>query len=75
MTNEIVKYGNQLNSVSFRKFNSRELNLFFSIVSRMRDKGTATITFSFSNLKELSLYTDHGSRFIRDLDNTYTKNA
>ncbi|MEN3241611.1 RepB family plasmid replication initiator protein, partial [Fructilactobacillus sanfranciscensis] len=38
MSNEIVKYGNALNSVAFRKFNAREMNLFFSIVSRMRDK-------------------------------------
>jgi len=32
------------------------MNLFFSIVSRMRDKGDETVRFSFDQLKELSAY-------------------
>lgn len=73
MTNEIVKYGNQLNMVSFRNFNSREMNLFFSIVSRMRNKGTDTVTFSFEELKSLSNYKSGGKRFENDLKSTYSK--
>ena len=73
MANEIVKYGNALNSVAFRKFNAREMNLFFSIVSRMRDKGTRKVTFTFDELKELSKYKQHGSKFNQDLKSTYNK--
>jgi len=73
ISNEIVKYGNALNSVAFRKFNAREMNLFFSIVSRMRDKGTKKVTFTFDELKELSKYKQHGSKFKEDLKSTYNK--
>ncbi|MEN3245523.1 replication initiation protein [Fructilactobacillus sanfranciscensis] len=73
MSNEIVKYGNALNSVAFRKFNAREMNLFFSIVSRMRNKGSRKVTFTFDELKELSRYKQHGSKFREDLKSTYNK--
>ncbi|HCR4501442.1 TPA: replication initiation protein, partial [Enterococcus faecium] len=39
MANEIVKYEPELNTIPLRKFTPIEMNLFFSIVSRMRDKG------------------------------------
>lgn len=73
MSNEIVKYGNALNSVAFRKFNAREMDLFFSIVSRMRDQGTRKVTFTFDELKKLSKYKQHGSMLRKDLENTYSK--
>jgi plasmid replication initiation protein len=73
MTNEIVKYGNALNSVAFRKFNAREMDLFFSIVSRMRDQGTRKVTFTFDELKKLSKYKQHGSMLRKDLESTYSK--
>ena len=41
--NEIVKYQNQLNQVSFRRFNATDMNIFFSVVSRVRDKDTDQI--------------------------------
>ncbi|HFM7411870.1 RepB family plasmid replication initiator protein, partial [Enterococcus faecium] len=43
MANEIVKYENRLNHIPLRKFNSREMNLFFSIASRVREKGVDEI--------------------------------
>lgn len=73
MANEIVKYENRLNAIPFRKFNSRELNLFFSIASRIREQGTDEITLSFESLKELSQYKQHGERLITDLNKTYHK--
>ncbi|GLB47397.1 hypothetical protein WR164_13760 [Philodulcilactobacillus myokoensis] len=74
MSNELVKYGNQLNSVPFRKFKSHEFNIFFSIVSRMRNKGTSEITFSYSEIKRLSNYKRHDKQnFERDLEKTYHK--
>ncbi len=73
MANEIVKYENRLNHIPLRKFNSREMNLFFSIASRVREKGTDEITFSFHDLKKLSGYTERGKQFIKDLSSTYDK--
>lgn len=73
MANEIVKYRNRLNQIPLRKFNVREMNLFFSIASRFIEKGTQEITLSFSQLKRLSNYTDHGERFVQDLQKTYDK--
>ncbi|HFD1690426.1 TPA: RepB family plasmid replication initiator protein, partial [Enterococcus faecium] len=51
MANEIVKYEPELNTIPLRKFTPIEMNLFFSIVSRMRDKGNQKIRFYFSQLK------------------------
>ncbi|WP_282012606.1 replication initiation protein [Enterococcus faecium] len=73
MANEIVKYENRLNHIPLRKFNSREMNLFFSIASRVREKGVDEIIFSFHDLKKLSGYTERGEQFIKDLSSTYDK--
>lgn len=74
MTNELVKYHHELNTIPLRKFTPVEMNLFFSIVSRMRDKGEQTVRFSFDQLKELSDYKPTANnRFIDDLAETYEK--
>lgn len=73
MSNEIVKYDNELNHVPFRKFNNREFNIFFSLVSRLRDKGTRKVSFSFEEIRDISNYKQHGSTFINDLEQVYTK--
>jgi len=74
MANEIVKYHSELNTIPLRKFTPVEMNLFFSIVSRMRDRGDTTVRFSFKQLKELSDYkATSNNRFIDDLQSTYEK--
>ena len=74
MVNELVKYHHELNTIPLRKFTPVEMNLFFSIVSRMRDKGEQTVRFSFDQLKELSDYKPTANnRFIDDLAETYEK--
>ena len=74
MTNEIVKYHHELNTIPLRKFSPVEMNLFFSIISRLRDKGDQTVRFSFDQLKELSDYKATANvRFIDDLKSTYEK--
>ncbi|WP_409226565.1 replication initiation protein [Lactiplantibacillus plantarum] len=56
------------------KFAIYQMNLFFSIVSRMRDKGDETVRFSFDQLKELSAYKPTANnRFIDDIESTYQK--
>ncbi|MHA4899903.1 RepB family plasmid replication initiator protein, partial [Enterococcus faecium] len=57
-----------------RKFTPVEMNLFFSIVSRMRDKGDKTVRLTFDQLKDLSNYKATATnRFINDLELTYDK--
>ncbi|WP_436702938.1 replication initiation protein [Lactiplantibacillus plantarum] len=74
MSNEIIKYDPELNTIPLRKFTPVEMNLFFSIVSRMRDKGDKTVRFSFDQLKELSAYKPTANnRFIDDIESTYQK--
>ncbi|MFI3940108.1 replication initiation protein [Vagococcus fluvialis] len=74
MANEIVKYDSELNTIPLRKFSPVEMNLFFSIVSRMRDKNDDVVIFSFHDLKELSNYKMTATRaFVKDLESTYDK--
>lgn len=74
MANEIVKYHHELNTIPLRKFTPIEMNLFFSIVSRMREKGDKTVRFTFDQLKDLSNYKATANvRFIDDLEQTYKK--
>ena len=74
MANELVKYHTELNTIPLRKFTPVEMNLFFSIVSRMREKGSQKVTFSFDQLKDLSNYkATANNRFIDDLETTYDK--
>lgn len=73
MANEIVKYDNELNSVPFRRFNNREFNIFFSIISKLKEKGTRKIFLDFSELQHLSCYKGYRQKFIDDLDRIYTK--
>jgi len=74
MANEIVKYDSELNTIPLRKFSPVEMNLFFSIVSRMRNKSDDVINFPFDELKDLSDYKMTAKKsFINDLENTYDK--
>ncbi|WP_337432114.1 RepB family plasmid replication initiator protein, partial [Salmonella enterica] len=64
----------ELNTIPLRKFKPVEMNLFFSIVSRMRDKNDQRVCFSFEQLKELSNYkATANNRFIDDIELTYDK--
>ncbi|NTP63312.1 replication initiation protein [Enterococcus faecium] len=50
------------------------MNLFFSIISRMRDVGDKKVQFTFEQLKDLSNYKATANvRFIDDLETTYDK--
>lgn len=74
MANEIVKYHHELNTIPLRKFTPVEMNLFFSIVSRVREKGDKTVRFTFDQLKDLSNYKATANvRFVDDLKTTYEK--
>jgi len=50
------------------------MDLFFSICSRMRNKGLSEIRYSFEDLKQLSKYSSREKeRFVNDLENVYRK--
>lgn len=70
----LVVYKDELNTVPLRSFNSKEMDLFFSICSKMRDRGTDLIIFDFEELRELSdyKYTAY-DRFINDIEGVYDK--
>lgn len=70
----LVIYKNDMNTVPLRNFKSVEMDLFFSICSEMRDKGTNEIIFNFDDLKHLSNYKPTAiKRFSDDLENIYKK--
>lgn len=74
VSNHIIKYDGELNTIPLRKFTPVEMNLFFSIVSRMRNKGDNVVRFSFDQLRELSDYkATANNRFIDDIQSTYEK--
>lgn len=51
---EVVKYHNDLNSTIMRGWSSVEMNFFFAIIAKVRDKGIESVEFSTAELKELS---------------------
>ncbi|MGX4764058.1 replication initiation protein [Holzapfeliella sp. JNUCC 72] len=72
--NEITKYSPKLNTIPLKKFTATEMNLFFSIISKMRDRKDETVRFTFSKLKDLSEYKPTANkRFVNDLRKTYKK--
>lgn len=75
MKKEVIVYKNDMNTVPLRKFNPVELDLFFTIIGQMRDKGVSEVIYTFDELKELSSYnqTKGIERFVKDLENTYDK--
>lgn len=52
--NEITRYKNELNTVPMRQWSSTEQNIFFSILTAFRDKGTQEIIFNSSQIKEMA---------------------
>lgn len=73
--NEIkVKHANELNRIPMRGFTATEMDLFFSLCAKMKDKGTQKIRFDFETLRELSDYKPTATkRFANDLESVYDK--
>ena len=70
----MIKYHNDMNVVAFKKFNQRELNIFFSKCAFMKDKGDSTITFSYDEIKQMAnLNVPTNQVFEELLESTYDK--
>lgn len=69
-----VKYKNELNTIPMRTFNAKEMDLFFSICAKMKNKNDETVRFEFDDLRRLSKYKPTQlSRFADDLEKMYEK--
>lgn len=74
MTGETVVYKNELNLVPLRDFTSTEINLFFSMCNKLKEKDIEELKIPFSELKHLSSYEQtEKKRFINDLKRIYDK--
>lgn len=57
-----------------RQFNSKEMDLFFAICAKMKEKSQSKIEFNFTDLKALSEYKMTATKaFTKDLENVYDK--
>ena len=74
LSNEVVKYNNQMNSIALKNFNAVEMDLFYALCTQVKNKGTDDILLQFEQLKELSNYKPTANkRFINDLRRTNKK--
>lgn len=72
--NEVVKYNNDLNTVSMRSWTKEEMNFFFAIIAKAREKGAETIIFETNELKELSQFAnEHKQRWESVMKNVADK--
>ena len=66
--NEIVKYENYMNNLKFSGFTSVDFNFLMALCSRMRDKDTNIIEFTFDELKQIIGYTRTSIKeFVSDI--------
>ena len=70
----MIKYHNDMNLVAFKDFNQRELNIFFSICSLLKERGEEPVTFSFNDIKSIiNINIPNNNVFESLLVSTYDK--
>ena len=72
---ELVKYQNDMNKLSFKNFNSMDINIFMTLCSQVKEKGTQEITLTFDNIRKLANYArkDSPQDFAKELDDMNDK--
>lgn len=75
MPNEVVKYHNDLNTIQMRKWTTEEMNFFFSIVAKAKEKGTQKIIFTKEQLTELAKYDEKHYLRFKDTLNKVVKHV
>lgn len=67
--NEVVKYENYMNSLRFKGFTAVDFNFLMMLCSKMRDKRTNILEFTFTELKRITDYPTKNStkRFVSDI--------
>ncbi len=56
MKNEVVKFDNEINKISFQKFNQSDLDIFMKICMEVCEKGIDTVEVPFSEIKDSIKY-------------------
>ena len=71
----IVKYHNDMNSITFYNFGAIDFNLFMSVCSKMTEKGKSEVEISFDELKRMSGFNPHWSedQFVKSLQSMNLK--
>ena len=69
----IIAYHNDINKISAKTLNEKELNLLFALIYRFRRERVLNLTISFLELKKLSNGDIHSDRFLSTIENTYKK--
>lgn len=62
--NEVTQYKNEVNGIPMRSWTAEEMNIFFAILTQMRDKGTRKLEFDKYQLQELIDYTHHHNKLF-----------
>lgn len=71
---EITKYHSKMNEVKFNSLSSVEMDLFFSLCTKVKENGSHKITIPFTELKNISKYSSTSQvKFIEDLRKTNRK--
>lgn len=73
MSNEVVKHHNDLNTVIMRKWNAEEMNFFFAIITKVRDKGTRLMKFDTDELRNLASKDFHLERWSQTMKSVADK--
>lgn len=64
MSNNVVRYNNGLNTIPLRSFSAVDMDLFWSVCSKMKRKGTKIETFTFSEIREIANYSQRGKEIF-----------
>lgn len=68
MSKEIVKYSNKLNNIPFKNFEKVDLNFFYAICAKVREKGSELIEIPLDEIKVMTEYKSTSvERFKSDL--------
>lgn len=71
---EITKYHSKMNEVPFGNLNGVEMDLFFSLCTKVKEHGLEKITLTFDQLRKLSNYTaTSNNELIKSLRKTNKK--
>lgn len=68
MSNELVIYHNDLNSLSMRNWSAEEMDLFFTVIAKIRDSGTTLVRLDVDELKVLTGTETRNSYWFNMLD-------
>ncbi len=73
-TSLVVKHHNDLNTVPMGRLTADELDLFFTICSTVKEKGTDEITLTFDKIRQISQYSQTSNTQLgKDLVSTNKK--